>query len=135
MRKEACMLMVLLTGITAMAQKKQRFSQSSASTAPAASYTLQLHVTRSFLTDTGNLRLVAVLNGTNVELASAVTTTDRCNPTSSMCSLPLFLLPPGNYAARVLADTTEKNGLVSRQYDLLLANGKHESFMLVGLSE
>jgi hypothetical protein len=123
---------LLLASSIGWAQKvsKQRFSQQ-----PAPSYPLKLHVTHSFVTqDQGveYLHLVGVINGQKVELAnsSSVGPASRGSAFSNTS-----LLPPGDYAARLLGEDDKKDGSLLRQYDLLLANGKHESFMLVGLSE
>ena len=125
---------VLLLPIGAGSQKisKQRMSQE---TSPASSYSLKFHVTRSFVTqDQGveYLHLVGVINGQKVELAKINSNgpAARGNAISDTS-----LLPPGDYAARLTGEDGKKDGSVLRQYDLLLANGKHESFMLVGLSE
>jgi hypothetical protein len=134
MRRLVLLSLVVLAGVTAEAQK-QRYSQYSPAAAPAASYTLQLHVTRSFITDTGNLRLVGILNRKGVELADGISPNIPSNPSASGYGVPARLLLPGNYAARSLADRTEKDGSVIRQYDVLLANGQHQAFTVVGLSE
>ena len=123
---------LLLASSSGWAQKesKQRFSQQ-----PAPSYPLKLHVTHSFVTqDQGveYLHLVGVVNGQKVELA----TISSAGPASRGSGFSdTSLLPPGDYAARLTGEEGKKDGSVLRQYDLLLANGKHESFMLVGLSE
>jgi hypothetical protein len=123
---------LLLASSSGWAQKvsKQRFSQQ-----PAPSYPLKLHVTHSFVTqDQGveYLHLVGMVNGQKVELAKIESNgpAARGNAISGTS-----LLPPGDYAARLTGEDDKKDGSVLRQYDLLLANGKHESFMLVGLSE
>ena len=117
---------VLLLPLIAGAQKvsKQRMSQPAAS---ADAYSLKLHVTRSFVTEDGGvayLHLSGVLDGHNVELA-----------TTGKTLFDTPVLPPGDYAARLTGEDTNKDGSVLRQYDLLLANGQHEVFTVIGLSE
>lgn len=97
---------------------------------PAAStdaYSLKLHVTRSYVTEEGGtayLHLTGVLDGQNVELATTGKT---------LFNTPV--LPPGTYAARLSGENDYKDGSVLRQYDLLLANGEHEVFTMIGVSE
>lgn len=117
-------LLLVSSGAWAQKPSKQRFSQQ-----PAPSYPLSLHVTRSFVTEDGKetyLHLVGVVEGQKVELATTHTATSFFDT---------YLLPPGNYAARLSGEDIKKDGSVLRQYDLLLANGQHEAFTLIGLSE
>jgi hypothetical protein len=123
-------LLLISSGGWAQKVTKQRFSQQ-----PAPSYPLKLHVSHSFVTqDQGvaYLHLVGVINGQKVELAKSSSN----GPAARGSALfDTSLLPPGDYAARLTGEDDKKDGSVLRQYDLLLANGKDESFMLVGLSE
>lgn len=123
-------LLLVSSGTWAQKVSKQRFSQQ-----PAPSYPLKLHVTHSFVTqDQGveYLHLVGVINGQKVELANS----SSAGPASRGSSFfNTSLLPPGDYAARLTGEDEKKDGSVLRQYDLLLANGQHESFMLIGISE
>lgn len=117
-------LLCVSSGAWAQKPSKQRFSQQ-----PAPSYPLSLHVTRSFVTENGRvtyLHLVGIVEGQKVELATTYTAT---------ALFDTYLLPPGNYAARLSGEDIKKDGSVLRQYDLLLANGQHEAFTLIGLSE
>lgn len=119
-------LLLISSGGWAQKVSKQRLSQQ-----PAPSYPLKLHVTHSFVTrDQGvaYLHLVGVINGQKVELSAGPAV-------GNSAFFDTSLLPPGDYAARVMGEDDKKDGSVLRQYDLSLANGKHESFMLVGLSE
>jgi hypothetical protein len=123
---------LLLASSIGWAQKvsKQRFSQQ-----PAPSYPLKLHVTHSFVTqDQGveYLHLVGVINGQKIELAKI---SSAGSAARGSAFFDTSLLPPGDYAARLTGEDDKKDGSVLRQYDLLLANGTPESFMLVGLSE
>jgi len=129
---EECSLRVPLAAVVLSipfvvgAQKisKQRMTQPAAST---DAYSLKLHVTRSFVTEDGGvafLHLLGVLDGQNVELAAQGKT---------LFNTPL--LPPGDYAARLGGENSYKDGSVLRQYDLLLANGQHEVFVMIGLSD
>ena len=123
---------LLLVSSCGWAQKvsKQRFSQQ-----PAPSYPLKLHVTHSFVTlnaGVAYLHLVGVLDGQNVELAKIGSVGPAAG---SSAFFNTSLLPPGDYAARLAGDDGKKDGSVLRQYDLQLANGQHESFMLIGLSD
>jgi hypothetical protein len=123
-------LLIVSSGGWAQKVTKQRFSQQ-----PAPSYPLKLRVTHSFVTlDAGvaYLHLVGVLDGRNVELAK-IGNVGRAAAGSAFFNTSL--LPPGDYAARLTGDDEEKDGSVLRQYDLLLAKGQHESFMLIGLSD
>jgi hypothetical protein len=123
-------LLLVSSGTWAQKVSKQRFSQQ-----PAPSYPLKLHVTHSFVTqDQGveYLHLVGVISGQKVELANS----SSAGPAARGSAFSdTSLLPPGDYAARVMGEDDKKDGSVLRQYDLLLANGEHESFMLIGLSE
>ena len=117
---------VLSLSLVAGAQKvsKQRMSQPAAS---ADAYFLKLHVTRSFVTEDGGvayLHLSGVLDVHNVELA-----------TTGKTLFDTPVLPPGDYAVRLSGENSYKDGSVLRQYDLLLANGQHEVFTVIGLSE
>jgi len=117
---------VLSLPLIAGAQKvsKQRMSQPAAS---ADAYSLKLHVTRSFVTEDGGvayLHLSGVLDGHNVELATTGKT---------LFDTPVLL--PGDYAVRLGGENRYKDGSILRQYDLLLANGQHEVFTMVGVSE
>ena len=117
-------LLLVSSGAWAQKPSKQRYSQQ-----PAPSYPLSLHVTRSFVTQDGRetyLHLVGIVGGQKVELAATSTAAGFFDT---------HLLPPGNYAARLSGEDIKKDGSVLRQYDLLLANGQHESFTLIGLSE
>jgi hypothetical protein len=117
-------LLLVSSGGWAQKASKQRFSQQ-----PAPSYPLKLHVTRSFATQNGAqtyLHLVGVVDGQKVELATTYTGT---------AFFDTHLLLPGDYAARLSGEDTKKDGSVLREYDLQLANGQHEAFTLIGISE
>jgi hypothetical protein len=124
--KSLILVALLFVSSAACAQKpsKQRFSQ-----APAPTYPLNLHVTRSFVTENGRdtyLHLIGIVEGQKVELAKAYTAT---------AIFDTHILPPGSYAARLSGEDIKKDGSVLRQYDLQLANGQDEIFTLIGLSE
>lgn len=121
------MLAMAIAMVSASAQQvsKQRYSVPAAS---ADAYDLTLHVTHSRLAPvmvpgalpSNDLQLTGVLQQMNVELEGG----------------PGYgLLPPGDYKVRLLGEDRKKDGSIARQYDLLLANGQHEVFNLVGLSE
>ncbi len=118
--------LVLLTTLIAGAQKvqKQRFGQP----APAV-YSLKFHLTRCFLSINSGasyLHLIGVMGGANMELVSGPSGASFYNT---------GLLRPGDYPASLTAQETKKDGSIIQAYDLQLANGQHEQFTLIGLSE
>jgi len=119
-------IIVLLATLTAGAQgvQKQRYSQT-----VTAAYPLSLHVTRSFISLNGSasyMHLVGVVGGANVELVTGP------GPASFFNT---GLLHQGDYPARLTGQDTKKDGSTIQQYDLQLANGQHEVFTVIGLSE
>jgi hypothetical protein len=125
MMKKLAGIIVLVNTLTAGAQpvQKQRFSQP-----VTANYPLVLHVTHSFISLVGgvSMHLVGVIGGANVELMSGPSPVDFYNT---------GLLHPGDYPARLAGQETKKDGSTIQTYDLQLANGQHEVFTLIGLSE
>ena len=121
----AVVVIGLALQVSAQRVQKQRYSQPVKVTV----YPLTLHVTHSFLSLEGGgsyLHLVGVVNGVNVELVSG--------PHSESYS-SIGLLRPGEYPAKMTEQDTNKDGSVTQQYDLQLANGQHEVFMVIGFSE
>ena len=119
----AAVLLFSIGSIPGSAQK-QRFTEP-----PASGYPLKFYVTHSFvMQDAGMsyLHLVGVLDGADMELIGGLTGT-------SVFNMPL--LPTGDYSARLIGEDAKKDGSKILQYDLLLANGQHEAFTVVGLSE
>jgi len=124
--KRLALAAVLLFSIGSICEnaQKQRFTEP-----PPNGYPLKFHVTHSFVVQdagTSYLHLVGVLNGTDMEVIGGLTGT-------SVFNMPL--LPPGDYDARLIGVDTKKDGSRIQQYDVLLANGEHETFTVVGLSE
>lgn len=126
---KSLILVVALTlpmGAVAQRSSKQRISQG---TSAASSYSLKLHVTRSFITEDGHLgylHLVGVLDGMNVELLGSHTGSDFFDTA---------IVKPGDYAAALIGQHDNKDGSFVRQYSVILGNGQQQAFTLIGLSQ
>jgi hypothetical protein len=125
--KKLTAIVLFIATLVAGAQtiQKQRYAQP----ATNAAYPLKFHVTHSFISlnsGAAYLHLVGILGGANVELVGGAGGATFYNTS---------LLHPGDYSARLSGQDTKKDGSTIQQYDLQLANGQHELFTLIGLSE
>lgn len=123
--KKLAWILISVTTLTAVAQKvqKQRYSQP----APTV-YPLKIHISRCFLSLDGGvyMHLVGVVGGAKVELMSGPSPANVYDT---------GLLHPGDYPARLTGQETKKDGSTIQAYDLQLANGQHEEFTIIGVSE
>jgi len=118
----------LVVGIFATAvhaQQKQRFADTTTRVNPA-DFPLTVHVNRSYRShpNTPNtlttLRLDVLIGSKELELVNAGS---------------LGLLPVGDYKGRLVEDHVKKNGVVTKVYELLLPDGTHYFFDLIGEKE
>ena len=126
MRVVILIVVLLSVGVSAQQVSKQRISQG---TPAAASYSLKLHVTRSFITEDGHLgylHLVGVLDGMNVELVGSHSGSDLFDTA---------IVKPGDYAAALIGQRDNKDVSFVRQYSVMLGNGQQQAFTLIGLSQ
>jgi hypothetical protein len=117
-------VLFLSLNLPAQKIKTQRFSQPAA---PAASYNLTFNVMQSELRHLNGilyLHLEGALNDSHIALEGGPSAGGLYG-----------LLPVGDYRVRLSGEDKHKDGTVERQYDLLLANGRHEYLMLSGMAK
>ena len=117
--------MCLVVGIfatAAHAQQRQRFADTTTRVDPAG-FPLTVHVTHSYRSHPhepntlATLRLDVLIQGKKLELVNAGS---------------LGLLRVGDYKGRLVEDHVKENGVVTIVYELLLPDGTHYFFDVIG---
>jgi hypothetical protein len=117
MRRSAIVLSLLMMCVPAVAQKQP------------VDYPLTVHVKSSNIQARASdtlLYLTVVVDGKALELM---------DPTHYRNFGPYWVLPPGDYKARVSAETAKKGDQFTRSYEFLYSDGTREIFTVVGESE
>lgn len=93
-----------------------------------AKFTIDIHVTGSILREREHLN--AFIDGRKLVLAS-MTSCEAIREARWVCAI----LPPANYKARIIHQSTTKKGRVATVYSILMADGSSQDYYVAGLGD